>query len=193
MKSLMVGRATATRGSRIGRRLLTVGSIAVMAILLAGCFGDGTYSIGNGSSQVPAGTYRSTGGSECYWARLSDLTGSDSSVIANSFLSGQDAVTILSSDAGFHTQGCGTWSLLPSTGPEVTSFGDGGYAIGIDIAPGTYSAPGGSYCYWEQDSDFLGTDNSIISNDMPSGPVTVQLAANAVRFVGQGCGTWTKS
>ncbi len=85
------------------------------------------------------------------------------------------------------------WRATPSTGPEVTSFGDGGYAIGIDIAPGTYSAPGGSYCYWEQDSDFLGTDNSIISNDMPSGPVTVQLAANAVRFVGQGCGTWTKS
>jgi hypothetical protein len=177
----------------MGKRLLTVGSIAIMAILLAGCFGDGTYSIGNSSGQVPAGTYRSTGGSDCYWARLSDLTGSDSSIIANNLLSGQDVVTILSSDAGFQTQGCGTWSLLPSTGPEVTSFGDGGYAIGIDIAPGTYSAPGGSTCYWEQDSDFLGLDASITSNDTPSGPVTVQLAPNAVRFLVQGCGTWTKS
>jgi hypothetical protein len=177
----------------MGRRLLTIGSIAVMAILLAGCFGDGTYSIGNGTGQVPAGTYRSTGGSNCYWARLSDLTGSDSSIIANSLMSGPDVVTILSSDGGFQTQGCGTWSLLPSTGPEVTSFGDGGYAIGIDIAPGTYSAPGGSDCYWEQDSDFLGTDSSIISNDLPSGPVTVQLASNAVKFFVQSCGTWTKS
>jgi len=164
-----------------------------MAILLAGCFGDGTYSIGNGSGQVPTGTYRSTGGSDCYWARLSDLTGSDSSIIASNELSGPDVVTILSSDAGFQTQGCGTWSLLPSTGPEVTSFGDGGYAIGIDIAPGTYSAPGGSYCYWEQDSDFLWVTSSLISDGGSDGPQTVQLASNAVLFFVQGCGTWTKS
>ncbi len=185
--------SAARRGARGGRRLLTVGSIAVMAVLLAGCFGDGTYSVGNGSGQVPAGTYRSTGGSGCYWARLSDLTGSFSSVIANNFLSGPDVVTVLSSDAGFESDGCGTWDLLPSTGPEVTSFGDGGYAIGIDIAPGTYSAPGGEYCYWEQYSDFLGTSASLISIGANPGQQTVQLASNAKRFLVQGCGTWTKS
>jgi hypothetical protein len=184
---------TAKKASRVRRRLLTVGSIAVMAVLLAGCFGDGTYAVGNGSGQVPAGTYRSTGGSGCLWSRLSDLTGSPDSYITGAVMSGPDVVTVLPSDGGFETDGCGTWFTLPATGPEVTSFGDGGYAIGIDIAPGTYSAPGGSDCYWEQDSDFLWVTSSLISDGGSDGPQTVQLASNAVLFFVQGCGTWTKS
>jgi len=164
-----------------------------MAVLLAGCFGDGTYAVGNGSGQVPAGTYRSTGGSGCLWSRLSDLTGSPDSYITGAVMSGPDVVTVLPSDGGFETDGCGTWFTLPATGPEVTSFGDGGYAIGIDIAPGTYSAPGGSDCYWEQDSDFLWVTSSLISDGGSDGPQTVQLASNAVLFFVQGCGTWTKS
>ena len=176
------------------RRLLTFGGLAAAVVLLSGCtvFGDGTFAVGTGNTQASPGTYQSTGGSECYWQRTTDLSGSEGSIIANSFLNGPDVVTILPSDGGFQSQGCGLWTLLPSSGPEATSFGDGGYAIGIAIAPGTYSAPGGANCYWEQDSDFLDAGSSIISNDLPSGPVTVTLAPNAARFYVQGCGTWTQ-
>ena len=181
------------------RRLLTLGAVAATAVLLSGCnvFGDGTFPVGSVNSQsvggvVTPGTYESTGGPECYWQRTTDLSGSESSIIANNFLNGPDVVTILPSDGGFQSGGCGLWTVVPSSGPEATSFGDGGYAIGVSIAPGTYSAPGSSSCYWEQDSDFLDAGSSIISNDFVSGPVTVTLAPNAVRFYVQGCGTWTQ-
>jgi len=181
------------------RRLLTLGAVAATAVLLSGCnvFGDGTFPVGSVNSQsvggvVTPGTYESTGGPECYWQRTTDLSGSESSIIANNFLNGPDVVTILPSDGGFQSGGCGLWTVVPSSGPEATSFGAGGYAIGIAIAPGTYSAPGSSECYWEQDSDFLDAGTSIISNNFGSGPVTVTLAPNAVRFYVQGCGTWTQ-
>jgi len=177
----------------MARRLLAMVLGAAMVVLLAGCnvFGDGSFAVGPGNTQATPGTYRSTGGPDCYWQRSSDLTGSFDSIIANDQLSGPDVVTILPTDAGFQSQGCGLWTPLPASGPDVAIFGDGGYAVGIDIAPGTYSAPGGAECYWEQDRDFLGQGDSIISNDLPVGPVTVTLAPDAVGFKVQGCGTWT--
>lgn len=177
----------------MARRLLTLGAVAAATLVLAGCnvFGDGSFSVGPAITQATAGTYRSSGGPNCYWQRTSDLTGSLSSIIANDLLSGPDVVTILPTDAGFTSQGCGLWAPLPASGPRVGAFGDGRYAIGIDIAPGTYSAPGGDNCYWEQDRDFLGQGDSILSNDLPVGPVTVALSPDAVAFKVQGCGTWS--
>jgi hypothetical protein len=65
------------------------------------------------------------------------------------------------------------------------------WAVNINIAPGTYSAPGGSDCYWERDSDFVGSDNSILANDNPVGPITVTILPSDVGFKTQGCGTWS--
>jgi hypothetical protein len=51
-------------------------------------------------------------GPGCYWARLSDFTGSLGGIIDNDFVSGggQSLVTISASDAGFQTDAdCGTW------------------------------------------------------------------------------------
>jgi hypothetical protein len=152
-------------------------------------FADGTWVV---NQQIAPGTYIAPGGSNCYWERDSDLTGSANSTLANSNNDGQQIVTIASTDAGFQTQGCGTWQPLPRSMPLLSSFGDGTYAIGVDIATGTYSAPGGSNCYWEQDSDFSGSANSTLANDNPTGPVTVQMASGAVAFIVQGCGTWTR-
>ena len=153
-------------------------------------FGDGTWVVGK---QIAAGTYHTAGGGDCYWARESDLSGGTSSILANDTPSGPVTVTILPTDVGFQTQGCGTWSPEPTTGRQATSFGDGVYAVGIDISPGTYSTQGGSNCYWERDSDLTGASNSIITNDTPSGPVTVTIASTDKGFKTEGCGTWKQS
>ncbi len=70
-------------------------------------FGQGTFIVG--TDMVP-GTYRSQGGS-CYWARLSAFTGAFSAIIANHYGS-RGLVTIKSTDKGFHSQGCGSWTKV---------------------------------------------------------------------------------
>lgn len=151
-------------------------------------FGDGTWAVG---VQIAAGTYQTAGGSSCYWERDSDLTGSASSILANGNTIGHVVVTILSTDKGFQTQGCGTWAPLPAAGAHATTFGDGIWAVGINIAPGSYSAPGGSSCYWETDSDLTGNASSIVANGNPRGPVTLTIPGTDKGFQTQGCGTWT--
>jgi hypothetical protein len=68
---------------------------------------DGTYQVG---VDIVPGTYRSAGGPTCYWERLSGLGGTTGEIIANSFGSGPQVVTIASSDAAFKTERCGTWA-----------------------------------------------------------------------------------
>ena len=103
---------------------------------------------------------------------------------------GPGVITILATDAGFKTENCGTWSPLPATGTQATSFGDGAYAVGIAIAPGTYTTSGSSDCYWEKDQNYTGDETSIISNNNVSGPVTLTIPASTKEFKPQGCGTW---
>ena len=153
-------------------------------------FGDGTWAV---NSQIAPGTYTTAGGGTCYWSRSSDLTGNTSSILANDLATGHSVVTILPSDVGFKSDGCGTWTPLPSSGPQATSFSDGTWAVGIEIAPGTYSAPGGGSCYWSTLSDLTGGSNSIITNDLPSGPVTVTIDPTVKGFKTNGCGPWTKA
>jgi hypothetical protein len=69
-------------------------------------FGQGTYIVG--TDMVP-GTYRSRGGTYCYWARLRAFTGTGSAIIANDNPSGSAIVTIKRSDKGFTSNGCGIW------------------------------------------------------------------------------------
>jgi len=80
----------------------------------------------------------------------------------------------------------------PTTGPK-TSFGNGQYRVAVDVAPGTYLAPGGSLCYWERQATFGGGGSSdIIANDLSSGgQVVVSISASDKGFKTSGCGTWT--
>lgn len=76
-------------------------------------FADGTYEVGTGPGQLPAGTYKTTVPADsavCYWERLKGFAGF-SDVITNG-TGGKGApmvVTIAATDKGFKTQGCGTW------------------------------------------------------------------------------------
>jgi hypothetical protein len=81
------------------------------------------------------------GGNRCYWEREGS-----GNILVNGNITGNNIVTILATDVEFVTQGCGTWTPLPASGLQAGTFGNGIWAVGIQIAPGTYSAPGGANC-----------------------------------------------
>lgn len=68
---------------------------------------DGTYIVG---SDVEAGLWRAENTTGCYWARLSGFSGMSSDIIANHYASGSTLVQIASTDSGFKTSHCGTWT-----------------------------------------------------------------------------------
>ncbi len=70
-------------------------------------FEEGTYFVG---TDIAPGTYRSSGGSGCYWARLSGFSGDLGNIIANENASGTAIVEIAASDKGFTSSDCSTWS-----------------------------------------------------------------------------------
>jgi hypothetical protein len=69
-------------------------------------FGDGVYIV---RTDITPGRYRSSGGDGCYWARLKGFGGGIGGVIANGNVTGRAVVTILPSDKGFQSSGCGDW------------------------------------------------------------------------------------
>lgn len=70
--------------------------------------GDGTWRVG---VDIQPGTYRSSGGDPCYWARLYGFAGNSQSEIHLG--SGPTVVTIAPTDVGFESRKCGTWTLAP--------------------------------------------------------------------------------
>lgn len=70
----------------------------------------GTYLVG---SDIRPGTWRTTGAAGCYWARLSNLTGEISGIIANGGSDGQEIVQVLPSDKAFQVTRCTSWTLIP--------------------------------------------------------------------------------
>ncbi len=82
---------------------------------------------------------------------------------------------------------------LPPT--LATTFGEGRFVVGTDIAPGTYQTTGKagrSDCYWERLKDTNGTTASIIANDLAPGPATVTIDKTDGAFQTRWCRTWTK-
>jgi hypothetical protein len=154
-------------------------------------FGDGTYQVG---TDVQPGTYRTREGStNCYYERLKDFTGGMNSIIANGNTNAPAIVTIKITDAGFNSQGCGTWTKdLSAITASKTSFGAGTYIVGTDFEPGTYRSSGGNNCYYERLRDFTGGMNSIIANGNTNNPTIVTIAPTDAGFQSQNCGTWTK-
>ncbi len=73
-----------------------------------------------------------------------------------------------------------------------STFGDGIRVVGRDINPGTYTAPGGSRCYWERMGDLTG--GNILANDYATqGQVVVTILSSDAGFTSRDCGTWTKA
>jgi len=153
-------------------------------------FGPGTKRVG---SDIPAGTYRTRSApSDCYWERLKGFSGSLNDIIANDFGSGYQVVTIKSTDKGFHSERCGTWSSnLSRVTASMTTFGQGTFIVGTDMVPGTYRSSKGANCYWERLSNFSGQLSGIIANNF-GGKAVVTIKATDKGFHSDRCGTWTK-
>jgi hypothetical protein len=72
-------------------------------------FADGMYMIG---SDIQPGTYRSSGQSGCYYARLKGFGGTISDIVANDNTDAPAIVSIAASDKGFESTRCGTWTRI---------------------------------------------------------------------------------
>lgn len=70
-------------------------------------FSDGLYEIG---IDIKPGTYKTDGGKDCYYARLSGFD-TTNDIITNNITDGASTVTIKPTDKAFSTTRCGTWSL----------------------------------------------------------------------------------
>lgn len=73
-------------------------------------FGGGHYRIGE---DVTPGTWRNSDSSSgCYWERLSGFSWGFGDIIANSFSTSIETVSISASDVGFWSEDCGTWTKI---------------------------------------------------------------------------------
>ncbi len=84
---------------------------------------------------------------------------------------------------------------LPVPANLATSFGEGRFLVGTDIAPGTYQTTGPSGnldCYWERLKDTNGATDSIIVNNLGAGPARVTIDGSDAAFQTRWCHTWSK-
>jgi len=85
-----------------------------------------------------------------------------------------------------------TPTVRPTPAPR-TSFGDGTWLVGVDIAPGTYrtTVPGNG-CMWQRLSGLSGTYEDIIAWGAPnSGQALVAIAPSDLAFSTDACGQWS--
>lgn len=154
-------------------------------------FGDGTFQVGK---DIRPGTYRTrVSSSGCYYARLKGFGGTLGEIITNNNTDAPAVVTIAATDKGFESQNCGTWTQnLSRITSSKTSFDDGIYIVGTDIAPGTYKNTGEQGCYYARLHGFSGSLGDIIANDNVDAATIVTISASDKGFESNGCGTWTK-
>ncbi|MEV5550194.1 hypothetical protein AB0L35_29355 [Streptomyces sp. NPDC052309] len=160
--------------------------------------GDGDFEVG---ADVKPGTYRTTGNTDsmCYWERAKDASGEMDSLLANDNVSGTSYVTVKATDKIFKSSGCNDWEAVDPKAkgnPAATMAGDGGmFAVGTDIAPGTYKSTGNTddMCYWERAKDAEHSLDSIIANDNVSGTAVVTISASDGYFKTTGCKDWQKT
>jgi hypothetical protein len=143
---------------------------------------SGTYLVG---TDIQPGYYKGIAGDNlmesCYWARLSDVSGSFDSIIANDNSVGRFYIRVKETDFALETK-C-TIEYLPSLPPPATEFpikiNMGTYLVGIDIQFGTYRGQAGEdimeSCYWARLNDVTGGFDAIITNDNATGQFYVQV------------------
>ena len=155
-----------------------------------GTFGDGIHVVGK---EIKPGTYRTKGGSGCYWARLKSFSGTLDAIAANNNAAGPEVVTIARTDKGFESSRCGTWtSNLSRITKSTTRFGQGTYIVGVDVRPGTYRSRGGSGCYWARLRGFGGSLAAIVANGNAMGAVVVTISTADRGFTSSRCAVWAR-
>jgi hypothetical protein len=72
-------------------------------------FGDGTWQV---AIDIAPGTWRSTGGTTCYWQRMRGFSGTFTDIIANDNTGPSTIVEIGAGDKAFSSSRCGTWTKV---------------------------------------------------------------------------------
>ncbi|MBV8787366.1 MAG: hypothetical protein JOZ00_11830 [Mycobacterium sp.] len=83
-----------------------------------------------------------------------------------------------------------TFTPPPPPGPKTSIDSDGTFAVGGDIAPGTYRTPGKYGCYWARLRSF--NTNDIIDNNVSDGPQVVEILPGDKAFLTRNCAQWQK-
>lgn len=149
-------------------------------------FGPGTKIVG---VDIQPGTYRTRVSDErCVWHRLSGFGGTFDELIQMDITEGFEVVTILSSDRGFDSGGCSTWTtdLSRVTASPTSPFSKGTFIVGVDVAPGLWRSEGD--CYWHRLSGFTGTFDELIAIDNSE---LVQISSTDRGF-NSSCNQWVK-
>jgi hypothetical protein len=154
-------------------------------------FGNGTHQVG---SDIQPGTYRTRSGADgCYFARLKGFGGGLDDLIANENTNDPAVVTIAATDKGFQSTRCARWTQdLSAITTSQTSFGNGDYIVGTDIAPGRYRSSGREGCYYARLRGFGHTLDDLITNENTNDAAVVTIAATDKGFESARCATWTK-
>jgi hypothetical protein len=182
-----VGYLASGSGSSGDHGTTTTTSTALTTTTLKPAFGAGLQRVG---TTIKPGRYTSPTGN-CTWKRLNAYGDSDANVIASDTSSGRAVVQIESSDVAFSsTAACGAWTKWVPPPTPATTFSDGDWVVGADIAPGTYRSVNGYDCYWELGRGFDHDLSEIITTDNSPGTASITIPSSAVRFTSKGCGTW---
>jgi hypothetical protein len=184
-----VGYLASDHGST-GGTTTTTASTAPTSTTVQPAFASGLQRVG---TVIKPGRYTSPTGN-CSWKRLDHYGDSDANVIASDTSSGRAVVQVEPTDVAFSsTSACGAWTKWAPPATPATSFPDGDWVVGADIAPGTYKSVNGYDCYWEQARGFDHDLTEIITTDNSPGSATVTIPSSAVRFTSKACGTWKKT
>jgi hypothetical protein len=86
-----------------------------------------------------------------------------------------------------------TVTLTPPAPPGQpnTTFGEGLYQVGVDIAPGIYRSAGGTGCYWARLKSL--NTNDYIDSNLGNGPQVVQIDPTDKAFKTSHCQPWQKT
>lgn len=170
--------------------------------------GAGAYDVG---TEITPGRYRAaspSGEASCQWWRLGGFGGTPGEVLGSYdlglFLAYSFIVDIGTTDAGFASTRCGTWTtdLTPilSPGDPIPS---GSWLVGAEVAPGRYRNTPGEMnikgfvseheCDWQRVRGFTGASSETIEagGAEPGVATTVDIAGTDIGFISRGCGTWT--
>jgi hypothetical protein len=148
---------------------------------IEGLVKEGTHLVG---TDIEPGIYVGLAGEglldSCYWARLSNLTGSDD-ILANDNAEGLYYVEVLPDDMALKT-GCELLPIeqVPARDEFLTVLPPGTYLVGRDIEAGTYRGKAGDdileSCYWSRLSNVSG-DDDILANDNATGQYFIEVLA----------------
>ena len=147
-------------------------------------------------TDILPGLYKSTTASQsCEWLRMQGTSGSADTLLGGylwPMAASPVYMQVKATDGLIGTRHCGTWVEARSTDtPSMLTIDDGQYRVGIDIAVGSYKAPGGASCYAQTATDFAMESGTVQEFDGVSNPV-VTIGSTIASFATEGCGTWVK-